>query len=264
MKQRLFSFLLLAATLYGVARAQGQDPAFTRTQQPTRLHRWSLDLLAGPALPVGQFASSNTENRSLAPVKTGGLLELSGNYQVSRSFALTLVANDQLNQVKNNPSGIHTTTSSSGPYIPTPYEDWWKIARLMAGGTYSLPLNKNGKFNLLARALGGLQKTRTAGFEEGYVGNPNDPTLYNATALPLTLTYEGDLGFKWKTCSRHLTFIAYGGYNGSLPNYTFSYQTQVETMYMLNPPGPMYTTVKYKAALPTASLVLRAGIEWGF
>jgi hypothetical protein len=255
MKKPVSLFILVIA-FCSAARAQKQAAGSTHPPIP----RWSFELTAGPAIPIGQYAGYSEQNRNLAPVKTGGLLELSGTYHVNRSFGIILLANGQLNRVKDRPSDVHTTTQYIGPYVPTPYEDRWKIARLMAGGVCTLPLNKSRHFNLLARVLVGVQKTKTAGFTEGYVGDVNGYTPYNGSTLPLTFTYQGDIGFKWKPGGR-LALIAYAGYNGSRPDYTVTYQEQNQTTgYSI--PGPSLIALRHKTTLPTASLLFRSGIAW--
>ncbi|HEV2481682.1 MAG TPA: hypothetical protein VGS79_18555 [Puia sp.] len=277
MKKHNCLLLILVITCSVAARAQvepkptveshAQTPAHAQVQPAKQHHpassqsRWSFGLLAGPALPVGQYGRYIFDNRNVSPVKTGALLELSGTYQVNRSFGITLVANGQINHIKDRPSDVVPTIPSNAPYVPLPYDNWWKIARLMAGGTYTLPLNESRKFDWIARVLVGVQRSKTAGFTAGYANDPNDPAPYYAIALPWAFTYQGDIGFKWNAGGR-LALIAYAGYNGSVSRYSFTYLEQVETMLYTTTLGPTPITVEHKTRLSTSSLLLRAGMSW--
>ena len=155
MKARLFSLVLLL-TLGSAACAQ------TRQSTP----RWSLDLLAGPAVPVGTYADGDPANVSNGPIKTGGLVELAGTYHLNRRFGIVLEGEGQMNRVKSTPVYGLTITDYLGlaPFPPTFGSDW-KIARVLTGGAYTIPLDKTQKLNILIRILGGVQKTKTAGWE---------------------------------------------------------------------------------------------------
>src|ERR1700748_520896 len=90
MKKHSLLLFFLTATLYGAA--QTHKPA------PPAFHRWSLDLLAGPAFPVGQFTNLPSKAPSAGPIHAGGIAELSATYHLNRTWGLTLLTAGQLNK----------------------------------------------------------------------------------------------------------------------------------------------------------------------
>ena len=242
MKARLFSLVLLL-TLGSAACAQ------VRQSKP----RWSIDLLAGPAFHVGKYAGGDQPDGDNGAIKAGGLLELSGTYHINHRLGIVLLADGQINKIKNQIYfGVLTTSGGVEP-SPSPYNDHWKIARLLTGGVYTLPLNKNKKLDLLVRALGGIQKTKTGGYEDMAVAGFYSP--FASQTLPWAFAYEGDLGLKWHSHGS-LSLIAYGGYNGSI---SFAHLKQPPYPTALTTSG--YTTVVYKASFPTGSLLFRSGVS---
>lgn len=215
--------------------------------------RNSLDLLAGPAFPMGSFASGDQTNVANGPIKTGGLVELGGTYHLNHRFGIVLAGEGQTNRVKEKPAYVPITDNYGIVPPPPPYEYNWKIARILTGGVYTIPLDKNQKLNLLVRMLGGVQKTKTAGWERPTAEQAKTLGPSLARTLPWTFSYEGDLGLKWHPCGR-LAFIAYGGYNAS--------PLKVNAAYYTDPFGnalPDYLATQRKSSFPTSSLLFRAG-----
>jgi len=249
MKKQPFFLLLLLAPL--CLAAQTQQP--TQTTQsaahaPQKFSRWSLDILAGPAFPVGQYGSMESGIPGGGPVHTGGSLEISGTLHLDHSFGIVLLAGGQLNKGNGIPY-IEPYT----PTVKTYNSKYWRIARFMTGAEYALPLNKKQGLSLLARLLGGIQKTKPADYNF-YFPNSDNRLSYPSVNLPASFTYQIDAGLKWQARSR-IALMAYAGYNGSRTSRDFT--------YILESFAPPSQTVTRKGTFPTGSLLFRAGIEIG-
>ena len=118
---------------------------------------------------------------------------------------------------------------------------------------YTFALNKKRGLSLLARVLGGAQKTKPADYNL-YIG-PNDERIsYPYVHLPWSFSYQLDAGLKWQQKGR-IALIAYAGYNGSQPSKDLTY---AKVSYQ-----QPYTLYTVRAKFPTGSLLFRAGIEIG-
>jgi hypothetical protein len=246
--------LLLLALLRQPAQAQEKES------------RWSIGLAAGPAFPLGSFAHFHTPVAS-GSVQRGVTAEISASYRICRSFAATAVVNGQTNRGDGIPYQWLSPTSVADP---ANINHNWMLVRVLAGGTYSLPLSKRQRFALLGRLLGGIQKTRTADFNfvvpgvaegipfPGPVPGPLQTGVlsiagtFSGVSLPWSFAYQADAGLRWKLDGR-LSLVVYAGYNGSKPSKEFTYYH--------NNSGTTYTTVTAKESFSTATLHALAGIE---
>lgn len=151
MKKCLPAFLILVTALCGAARAQSQvqehkeHKEHTQAQQPQTarqprlpFQRWSIDVLAGPAFPVGAYGSLDHQNPGGGPIHAGGLAELSGTYHLNGSFGIVLLTGGQLNKGNGipyiQPLSVPLTDPISTFLPPTAYgSQHWMIARMMTG-----------------------------------------------------------------------------------------------------------------------------------
>ena len=271
MKKYLPAFLILTAALCGVAqaraqtqkRAQMQAPTSAQAQHPTRTHRprWSFDILTGLALPVGQFANMEQHNPVSGHVQSGSNIELGSTYHLSHRWGITILAGSQYNGSDRATKAIPLT----GPTTPDPAlaalyaGHHWKMTRLLAGGVYTLPLNKKETLALLGRALAGIQKTETGNYSYLFPPSPDGITEFfyrPGQHLPWTFSYQADAGFQWKPY-RRWALLVYSGYNGCQPSYN------LDVGKLLAPSAAGGNSDVRKLYFPTGSLLFRAGIEIG-
>jgi hypothetical protein len=254
MKKFFFYPLILLALLRIPAQAQEKSS------------RWSIGLAAGPAYPLGSFAHFHTPVAS-GSVQRGVTAEINASYRLCPSFAATAVVNSQTNRGDGIPYQWLSPTSVTDP---TNIRHNWMMTRVLAGGTYFLPLSKKQRFALLGRLLGGIQKTRTADFNfivpgvadgipvPGPVPGPLQTGVrtiagtFPGVSLPWSFAYQADAGLRWKLDGR-LSLMAYVGYNSSRPSKEFTYYH--------NNSGTIYTTVTARESFSTATLHALAGVE---
>lgn len=192
-------------------------------QTPQKLSRWSIGLAGGAAFPVGRFQDLHSpygEGR----VGTGSSAELFGEYRICRAFSATVEINGQLNQGDGSPYDWRNYNGITKVPGEKSSAHQWQIARVLAGGVYTLPLASHPGPALMVRTLAGVQKTNSPTFRyidgaidfaPGYDPHITLPGL----SLPWTFSYEADAGLKWAFPGR-FTLVSFIGYNGCKPTTT--------------------------------------------
>jgi hypothetical protein len=259
MKKFLFALLTLLTLSAMRASAQGGSSQAPTAQGVSA--RWSIGLAAGPAFPIGSFHRSAGVDGGSIVAQNGGSAEISGSYRFWRSFSATLVVEGQ----ENKGTGIPYWFSLPGTEKPVGslQGNDWKMARILTGIVYTLPLTKETGPALLLRLLGGVQKTASPDFkdavlyEEGLYTCLNcavpSPVTYPGISFPWSFAYEADAGLQWKFHSR-FSAVGYAGYQGSKPSKNLLY------LDTYDPSTNSYTTYSRKYISATGTISLRAGV----
>lgn len=280
MKKLNCLLLILVITCYGVrAQVQAVAPAQTQAAAPAqaqlthpapRFYHWSFNASAGPAYPEGTFAHTDEGNPQSGPVHTGSLYEFNILYRLNHSWGIALSANHQQHTSVNHPLIVPNAMApegfAAGPLIigpGTPYPtigpQHWAMTRLLAGGVYTLPLNKKKSLALLLRALAGIQQTHVVQYEYSLTYQYlTTSSSYPARRLAWTFSYQADAGFQWKLY-RRWSLLALAGYNGARPSYNqdiTSLLVVTDNMVTGSGLGPAYKKIHF----PTGSILARAGV----
>jgi hypothetical protein len=276
MKKFLFALLTLGTLSAMHASAQdssahggfSQVPATLGASAPdpiarTSPARWSLAVAAGPAFPVGSFhRSAGVDGESLT-AQSGGSVEVSGSYRFWRSFSATLVAEGQENRGSGIPDWFYPPGALES--VSATRGNDWKLARILTGATYALPLTKKTGPALLFRLLGGIQKTASPDYNEPFeylgtlftclnCGVPA-PITYAGISFPWSFAYEADAGLQWRF-HRRLSAVGYAGYTGSKPSKDLLYFGVYDTT------TNSYTTYSRRNTTSTGTISLRAGVSY--
>jgi hypothetical protein len=165
----LLTFLFLACTCI-------------RAQEKTK--GGFVAISAGPAFTTGKFGSKTYDpsflnNRPAGLGKTGEALTVSGGYYLNRSCGLFISLGGQTN--RQDPAAFNAYLKKQyGDSIQTNIETReWKIAKILAGGFFELPLSASGKMFLQSKIAAGLAKTTVPAYS--YTTKVN-PWFYTATA----------------------------------------------------------------------------------
>jgi hypothetical protein len=263
MKKILFLFFTLLAL--STMRASGQGVPAQDPTAHTSPARWSIGLDAGPAFPVGSFHRSGGADGAPLTAQTGGSAELSGSYRFWRSFGATLVVEGQENKGNNGIPYSFVPPGSTKAAGSMQGSDW-KMARILTGVTYALPLTKKTGPELLFRVLGGIQRTASPDYktdavlytEELYL-TCNGCTGYAITSpgisFPWSFAYEADAGLQWRFHSR-FSAIGYAGYEGSKPS------KDLPNIGAYDPSTNTFITYPRKYTAATGTISLRAGVSY--
>ncbi len=266
----LLTFLTLSAMRASAQVRPSQDPTTQvgSSQDPTTQGasaRWSFGLAAGPAFPVGSFHRSASVDGGSIVAQNGGSAELSGSYRFWRSLSATLVVQGQENKGNGIPYSFIPPGSTKA--VGSMQGNDWKIARILSGVTYTLPLTKKTGPELLFRVLGGVQKTASPDYKmhallytnELYL-TCNGCTGYGAItspgiSFPWSFAYEADAGLQWKFHSR-FSAMGYAGYEGSKPS------KDLPNIGAYDPSTNTFTTYSRKYTATTGTISLRAGVSY--
>jgi hypothetical protein len=259
MKQSIFLPLFRSISPALLLLTIGSMRAYTQVLPP----RWSLGLAAGPAFPIGNFHHFTAADGSSVSAQSGGSVELSGALRIWRALSAALVIEGQ----ENRGTGIDYslivpgTNNTTGPSKGND----WKIARALAGATYTWPLTKKTGPALLVRLLGGVQRTTSPDHKEwlaypdGLVPGPmmTGPATvtYPGLTFPWCFSYEADAGLQWKFRGR-LSAVGYLGYEGAKPSINLAYLNSV------NNSNNSYTADYRRSSYATGTISLRAGVQY--
>jgi len=198
-----FTTLILLLTLLLELQVQAQAPAKAR--------KFFVGLSLGPSLPTGKFSNKNYQDTTAGLAQAGPSLSISAGYMFTRSVGLMLMLGAQENK---------QDTGSITSYLKQQYGDTigtsvtthnWKIARILAGGIFELPLPGSEKLFFQAKILAGVLKTTFPGYVYRYgiiIPNFNNPNNYSISAsygdIPLNwaFCYQANAGLGWKLTRR--------------------------------------------------------------
>jgi hypothetical protein len=226
-------------------------------QNPTS--RLSLSLAAGPAYPINAFHQTASFSGIAGPsgdARSGGSVEIGASWRFSRYISAAVVAEGQ----ENKGNGIEYSFFTPDTKAPAGSSKGnnWKIARIMAGPVYTLPLSKKTGPTLLVRLLGGVQKTVSPDFKaalshifENLSVINIEPTAYTGHSFPWSFSYEADAGLEWKF-GRQVAALGWVGYQGSRVS---TYLPYMAYGYVLN-------AAPAKVTFNMATIALRAGVSY--
>jgi hypothetical protein len=226
--------------------------------------RWSLDLAAGPASPIGSFHSIASMTSNSGYARTGYGAQLSGSYRIYHRLGVTLAAGYQQNPTATtlryydeaNPLNVPPSTIS---------HKHWTMTRILAGPSWSLPLAPKKGLSLRIQALAGALKTKIPDLTMYTPGLPNalvkGSWYYQSYGpLPWCFAYQADAGLQWRV-NRRLALTLDAGYDGSELQATYN----TTENYTSLPPIPGIHTfpnqsVRMSSTVATGTLYTRLGI----
>ena len=228
-------------------------------QAQEKTSRWSIGLTAGPAFPVGAFANYHNQFVSPTGVNTGESAELFGKYRVTRCLSIALAFNGQLNHGAGIPYTLRPLYESEPIATNNGIKNDWQIARMLAGGVYSLPLSKHQGPALFIRMLAGVQKIRTPDYTYlnilSVVSSAySDYITAPGAALHWVLSYEADAGIRWGL-SKRVALLGCGGYSGS------GQSKEASTLTYMCPNGGCTLSSSAEGSFVTGTIQVRVGAE---
>jgi len=259
------AILLTCITIFSLFAAKGQDTS----------RRFSVEISAGPAFPIGSFASQHTSSggafdsgKQPGSAKIGVEGQISASYHFTRSFGLMLLAGAQLN--KQDPASLNGSIMSfyaSDKYVRVVGKTGsWKIGKIMPGCFLLLPVSGSNKLFFEGKVLIGFCKTSVPKYSytvyndslSAVLGNPYAITAgtLGKTKLPITFCYQLSGELKYYLNER-LALTAAVDYFAAQPVYKYTAYTDP-----LNPATSEH--VKVRKTYPLNSVNMSIGVGWAF
>jgi hypothetical protein len=207
--------------------------------------RFLAELSVGPSFPVGKFGDKSFDifNRKNPPLraKTGLGVNFSLGYYLNRSVGVLLSSGYSVNEqswsgyqdyLRNIPSIDYLPVETSGKS--------WKVAKVMGGGFFVVPLTAAHKLNLLTRLTAGVCKTAVPGYD--YKVYTWDGRLFREGStdkidLPWTFCYQMSVALQYKLTNRLHVLLDVNSFNATAKKtvtYFDGYTNEVTTKYELN------------------------------
>lgn len=219
--------------------------AHAQTQPSATSSRWSIDVMAGPSLPVGKFTTQHLYGAGLYNQnQTGFDVGVVLDYRLNSAFGLCLAVDGQENPVANYGDVL------SGPESFHYYVYPWKMARWMTGAHIDLPLAARKRLMLQIRALAGVLKVYTPAYDRTLAGDTEAEHI-SGSSVPLAFGYQADMGLKWRISRQNyaLLDVAYAGGDAAI-HY-----------HVTNPAIGVPSDIR--SPIPTGSLQVRIGAQIG-
>lgn len=183
---------------------------------------WSLSINGGVASPSGNFSKTDYDDNTSGYSKTGFHLNLSGIYQVSKSFGINAVVGfsqfghaglinlaDGYKEDSGTDSTTLTTKGTSGTFS------------VLVGPVVNIPLAK--KFGLHFRVLGGYVSSTLSGFNIYYEDYTDNTIMTQNKATAGAVGFQVGAGLSYAVTDK-VSILANADYFNSTPTFNISYQ----------------------------------------
>jgi len=196
--------LILLSCIYSLS-VFGQEGSVADLTSPDK--KWTVSLVAGASLPLGDFADKNTDSYKSGLAKTGLSTRLKGSYRIDRAFFTEINLLWFYNPC--DADGLLddlTDVNPPGPqYKVTTYP--WQVTGVTAGIGTSFDMNEKTLFNLKGM-LGVVGGKYSKTIYQSYDGNK---TLSLTEDAETTFSVAINLGFEVQySISEHFG-ISFGG-----------------------------------------------------
>ena len=239
----------------------------SQTPHPTR--RFSVQLAAGPAIPIGHFADnsySSSRHEMSGNAVVGFSADALVKYQLKKSFGISLTIGGSIN--KQDEAHLRNEIKKSGSDQMRVYVkmDSWKVFKVMSGVFYSIPFSSSSKFELVPMASVGICKTKLPGFVYAYdypnlSGGVGGATMTKVN-LPVTFCYSVSLALNYKL-SKRVFLLSDASYFGASAKSKYGYYPTWPVSPIVNPPlNPVENPAENHYSLASLNLHLGAGVRF--
>jgi len=242
--------------------------------------RWRVSAFVGPSVATGTFAKKRLNEDDAAFAKTGICASISLNYSLHPRYGLATLLRLQKNGVDTKAMETMSTNGmSSFPYHVSIKSESWKMAIVMMGAYYLLPVND--KFSFHFTAMAGAVKTAVptltqlvyeyvTGYTNGVMEQDTTYTMVTKSSDPLrwTFAYLGGIGANYNI-GKNVFVVASVDYAAAKP--TIDRLAQPVTVFIATPRGIVTTYTgtivptgapTYRQPLTTLSVSFGAGIAF--
>jgi hypothetical protein len=189
--------------------------------------KFSVGVSVGPSFAIGKFGDkiyddiiieSNANPSGLA--KSGWVIDFTADYRLTKTIGIILLLGHSEN--KQDPASfehyvIQQYGSNHTIFVKT---NDWKVAKVLTGGLFTLPVSKSARLSLRSKLLAGFCKTSTPSNGYAVLGVTN--SVNGAINLPWTFCYQITAGASYKIYKRIYINGAIGYFDAS-PAHKYKY-----------------------------------------
>jgi hypothetical protein len=245
--------------IYGLFLA---SPITVTAQAATK--SFYLELAIGSFFSVGKFANKTytptyniLNNNPSGLAKTGAGISLSLGYRINKSASVILILGGSQNKQDVKPYENYLKQQYGNNITTSVSTGNWKIGRIMAGGSLSIPVTKAGKLYVLPKIFAGICKTTIPGYS--FTAIDNNGLITGETRskenLNWAFCYQAGAGLKYAISSKfYFTFDM--NYFGTTHVVKYNYNPNFPV------PGPATASGKRKYAISSVNTLLGVGINF--
>lgn len=185
--------------------------------QITEDRKGYIGISAGPAIPVGSFASKNADNSKGGLATTGAIFDVSFAYKLKKNFGLAALLRGQYNPVNVQPLADQVNRDIYGARAYA-NGDGWSGGGLMAGVYSTYPLNKKATFILEFKTLAGFMNTTSPRIDVSVSSPEGSAWVKQHSAVATSFSYLFSAGMRFNTGKR-IAFILNADYSDYTPNF---------------------------------------------
>jgi hypothetical protein len=195
-------FILVASIVFG---------------QITEDRKGYIGISVGPSIPVGSFASKNTDNSKAGLATTGAIFDVSFAYKLKKNIGLAALLRGQYNPVNVQPLADKMNSQMSGASAYT-NGDGWSSGGVMAGLYSAYPLNHKATFILELKTLAGFMNTTSPQIDMTISSPEGSGWVKQHSATATSFSYLFNAGLRFNTGKR-IAFTLNADYSDYTPNF---------------------------------------------
>lgn len=185
--------------------------------QITEDRKGYIGISVGPAIPVGSFASRNTDNSKAGFASTGAIFDVSFAYKLKKNIGLAALLRGQYNPVNVQPLADKMNSQISGASAYT-NGNGWSSGGVMAGLYSAHPLNHKATFILELKTLAGFMNTTSPQIDMTISSPEGSGWVKQHSATATSFAYLFNAGLRFNTGKR-IAFTLNADYSDYMLNF---------------------------------------------
>ena len=198
-------FILMAVVFISVTSVRAQDKGY-------------LAVSLGPAIPTGDFASTNMDNRAAGYAKVGANVDITFTYKIDKYFGVVAMLRGQAHKMDAQALAEEMVKQIPADNISVRTEaESWSVGSLLIGSYGSFPIQKD--LSIESRLMVGLVSAK-APKTTFNISTPEEGTAWikQSSATGTTFGYLVGAGLKYNIGTK-MCVLANIDYLGATPKY---------------------------------------------
>lgn len=185
--------------------------------QITEDRRGYIGVSVGPSIPIGGFASQNTNNSKAGLATTGAIFDVSFAYKLKKNWGLAALLRGQYNPINVKPVADQANSQMPGAraYVNG---DGWSSGGLMGGVYSAYPLNQKATVIFEFKTLVGFMNTTSPQMDMTISSSEGSGWVKQHSATATSFSYLFNAGMRFNAGKR-IAFILNADYCDYTPSF---------------------------------------------